>query len=127
MIEVDETATELVEIAVDDDGEDVVLAAAEVEEGAGVDVEVDAGVDIVVEELTATTAAFCTGADGPAEELAGGPSLLELLLLELLPALLALPSKTSKYALTPFGTVTTQNVAPPAPTELDPTIWLTWF
>lgn len=44
--------------------------------------------------------------------------------LELLPAE---PSKTSKFAVAPGGTVTTQNDAPPAPSVALPTISFTPF
>ena len=110
------------------------LAAAEDDEGGdedededeemGVGVGVDVGV--AVEELAAMTAAFCAGADGPGVALVEESLLPELPpLLEPLPALLALPSNTSKFAFTPFGTVTTQKAAPPAPSVLAPIIWLT--
>jgi len=52
---------------------------------------------------------------------------VEALLLLLLPLLPSDPSKTMKFAVEPFETVTTQNVAPPAPTLLLPTISLTSF
>ena len=59
---------------------------------------------------------FAAGADEGAEEDEGGDDELpeDLALLGELPPEL-LPSKTTKLALPPFGTVTTQKLAPPTP------------
>lgn len=62
------------------------------------------------------------GGDG---ELLEAFALLDELPPELLPAPLKPPSNTTKLALLPLGTVTTQKLAPPAPSVLVPVISFT--
>ena len=122
-VELDTAASELVilggeelELGVVDGGEALVLEGADDEDG-GVEEE-DAADELGLGFTTAFSLATGEGAGLLAEELATA---------ELLPAPLKPPSKTTKFALTPLDTVTTQKLAPPAPSVVAPTISLTLF
>lgn len=102
---------------------DVVLGAVDDDNGEGVGEDVD-------ELLPTATCCFCAIEGAAAKlteetgELLDSPDLPEP---ESSPALLRPPSNTTKFALTPSGTVTTQKLAPPAPSLLLPTISLILF
>ena len=104
-------------------GGDVVLGAAFDDDGEGV----DEGVD---ELLPTATCCFCATEGAAAILTDETGELLDLSDLsepESPPALLRPPSNITKFALTPSGTVTTQKLAPPAPSLLLPTISLILF
>ena len=91
------------------DGDGVVVGVG-VAVGVGVDVGVGDG-DGEGEELGVSLGCLLSCSGGPPD-----PDPLPF----------SPPSKTTKLAVAPLGTVTTQNAAPPAPSELQPSIWFTW-
>lgn len=93
-------------------------------------------VDVVEDSVDEAGAALLVWKNCPpfhpwADELVPAPPPLLVLLVLLplpLPLLLSPPAvKTTKFAVDPFGTVTTQKAPPPAPSLAEPTISLTLF